>query len=212
MNAKTNAVATTGTTTSATADKTPAAQSGAATDGKGAEPTAETPKPDPFAGLKVVKVGEDDNVVDMSGLETSAPRKYAKVAEDAAKDKLPLMRGWKHAQAVFVPGTNKGGENGFKPGSVYGTIADIVNRAGRSGISAQDLVTQVRQRQLGNKRSHYCEKLPPVGWAEGWINSAVNKNICGVHASKRAPALYVAAKDSEATDKQNADAKAKAAA
>lgn len=174
-----------------------------------AETPAEEPKVDPFANLPRISLADTQDVLDMSGLETSNPRKYAKVQEDAAANKLPLQRGWKHATAMFVPGTNKGGENGFKPGSVYGTIADIVQRAGRSGISAHELVTQVRQRQIGNKRSHYCEKLPPVGWAEGWINTAVTKNIIGVHATKRAPAIFpVAAAGTEATAAENNAAKA----
>lgn len=204
----------------AKADQTPATGKGVdlskPADGKAPEaaaaPAPEAPKPDPFANLPTITLAETSNVVDMSGLETSLPRKYAKVNEDAAANKLPLMRGWKHATAIFVPGTNKGGENGWKPGSVYGTIADIVTRAGRAGITAHELVTQVRQRQIGNKRSHYCEKLPPVGWAEGWVNTAVTKNIVGVHATKRAPAIFpTAAKDTEATAAENNAAKAKAA-
>jgi hypothetical protein len=183
---KSTPAATNGKTTPAPASTTPAAPGGLAA------PVVETPKPDPFANLPLVKIGEDDKVLDMSGIPVNNPFKYAKVQEDGAKDKLPIMRGWKHGQAVFIPGTYKGGENGFKAGSVYGTIADIVTRAGRSGITAQDLVTQVRQRQIGNKRSKYCEKLPPLGWAEGWVNTAVTKNIIGVHATKRAPALVIA--------------------
>lgn len=200
----------------AKADQTPAkgAAAAPATDAKAPEaaaPAAEAPKPDPFANLPTISLAETTNVVDMSGLETSLPRKYAKVNEDAVAHKLPLMRGWKHATAIFVPGTNKGGENGWKPGSVYGTIADIVQRAGRSGITAHELVTQVRQRQVGNKRSHYCDRLPPVGWAEGWVNTAVTKNIVGVHATKRAPAIFPTAdKDTEATTAQNNAAKASA--
>lgn len=152
---------------------------------------AEPAKPDPFANLPVITLAETNDVVDMSGVTCTQPYKYDKVHTDALADKLPLRRGWKHSTAMFVPGTFKGGENGFRAGSVYGTIADIVTRAGRAGLTAHELVTQVRIRQIGNKRSKYCEKLPPVGWAEGWINTAVTKNIIGVHATKRAPALMV---------------------
>lgn len=175
-----------------------------------ADPKAEEPKPDPFADLPRIKLADTEGVLDMSGVECSNPRKYEKVHAEAVGGKLPLQKDWKHATAVFTPGTSKGGENGFKPGSVYGTIADIVSRAGRGGIAAHELVTQVRQRQVGNKRSHYCEKVPPVGWAEGWINTAVTKNIILVHPSKRAPALYVAPKGEEATPEQNKAAQAKA--
>lgn len=189
---------------------TPAADS--AVQPEAAATEAQAVKPDPFANLPHVKIGETENVLDLTGVKTSDPRKYGKVHEDAVTQKLPVMRGWKHSAAVFIPGTNKGGENGFKPGSVYGTIADIVNRAGRSGVTAQELVTQLRQRQMGaNKRSHYCEALPPVGWSEGWISTAVTKNIVGVHPTKKAPALFTAPKDAEATPEQNAAAKKAAA-
>ncbi len=164
-----------------------------------------------FDKLPRIKLADTNDVVDMTGMETSPARKYEKVHADAVEGKLPIQRGWKHAGAVFTPGTNKGGENGWKPDSVYGTIADIVTRAGRSGITAQELVTQVRLRQIGNKRSFYCTGLPPVGWAEGWVNTAVTKNIAGIHATKRAPALVTAPKGEEATPAQNKAAEAIAA-
>lgn len=157
----------------------------------GDAPAAEEAKPDPFAELPRIKLADTEDVLDLTGVEGNNPFKYAKGHEAAVAAKQPVQVGWKHSTAMFVPGTFKGGENGFRQGSVYGTIADIVTRAGRAGITAHELVTQVRIRQIGNKRSKYCEKLPPVGWAEGWINTAVTKNIIGVHATKRAPALMV---------------------
>lgn len=161
-----------------------------------------------FAKLPTIKVHEDAEVVDMSGVECTNPYKYDKVHNDAIAEKLPVKRGWKHMQAMFIPGTNKGGENGFRQGSVYGTIQDIVNKAGRSGISAQALVTQVRQRQIGNKRSKYCDKLPPVGWAEGWIDTAVTKNIIGQHATKKAPSLLAPAPAPAADEAKGQEQKA----
>lgn len=181
---------------------------------EGAAPAAEVV--DIFANLPIIKVGDDDGVLDLTGVENHAdPRKYGKVHADATEHKLPIQRGWKHSDAMFVTGHNKGGENGFRPGSVYGTIADIVRRTGKSGVSAQELVTAVRKAQIGNKRSVYCNGLPPVGWVEGWLNSAVRKNIVGIHASKKAPALTVAdvaAKDTEATAAQQEEAKKTATA
>jgi hypothetical protein len=177
-------------------------------------PVVATPEPvvvvDPFAGLPVHTIGKAEGLLDMSTLEVSQARKYDKVHTDASQDKLPVLRGWKHSAAMLTPGTNKGGENGFKVGSVYGIIADIVRRAGKAGIPAYEVATELRKRSMGaNKRSWYCDKLPPVGWAEGWLNSAITKNIAGVHATKKAPALTVAdtaAKDTEATPEQNAKA------
>lgn len=165
----------------------------------------EAPK-DPFANIPVITLNEA-SVRDLSGQETSAARKYSKVAEAAAETKMPVMIGWKHERAIFVPGTNRQERKGS---SVHGTIQSVVAAAGRSGITAYDLAAEVRVRQIGNKRSHYCEKLPPVGWAEGWINSAVTRGIISVHATRKAPALradQTAAKDTEATKEQDAAAK-----
>lgn len=188
--------------TKGAANSTPATGADAtAADGKPAEEV----KVDIFADLPRIKLADTDNVLDLTGVEGNNPFKYDKVHSAAVASKMPVKPGWKHSTAMFVPGTNKGGENGFKATSVYGTIADIVTRAGRGGLTAHELVTQVRIRQIGNKRSKYCDKLPPVGWAEGWIDSAVTKNICGIHATKRAPALTVAPAPAE-------DAKPEAAA
>ncbi len=175
-----------------------------------AEAPAEPAKPDPFANLPVITLGETTNVQDLSAADTGPARKYANVHAEAVAGKFPLMRKWKHARAIFTIGHNKGGENGFKPDSVHGTVADIVAKAGRAGITAHELVTQLRIRQVNNKRSVYCSgKLPVVGWAEGWLNSAVSRNIITVHPTKQAPAIFPeAAKDAEATPEQNAAAKA----
>lgn len=173
-----------------------------------AEQPAPEPKPDPFANVPLIKLADTSDVKDLSGADTTQPYKYATVHADAVANKFPMMRNWKHSRAMFTPGTNKGGESGFKPASVYGTIADIAAKAGRAGISAHEMVTQLRIRQIGNKRSKYCEKLPPVGWAEGWLNSAVTKNIVGIHASKQAPAIFpVAAPGAEATKGEEKAAK-----
>lgn len=157
-----------------------------AAEGEGdAEPEPE-PVVDPFADLQVVSRGEGAEFTDFSDVETSNPRKYEAVNAAARADRSPTAKGWKHERAMLVPGTNK---KELKPGSVYGTIQQIVNAAGRTGIPAYVVANKLRRMQIGNKRSHYCEALPPVGWAEGWINTAITKSIVGVHASKQAPAL-----------------------
>lgn len=150
-----------------------------------AEPEAE-PAVDPFAEVPVVSIGDDVSFQDFTDVETSNPRKYEAVNAAARADRSPTAKGWKHERAMLIPGTNK---KELKPGSVYGTIQQIVNAAGRVGIPAYVVANKLRRMQIGNKRSHYCEALPPVGWAEGWINTAITKSIVGVHASKQAPAL-----------------------
>lgn len=161
----------------------------AATPAAEAEAPVEAAKPDPFAGLPLVKLNEAE-VLDLSTVETSAARKYEKVNTAAIAAKMPMQTGWKHSAAIFVPGAVK---KEFRAGSVFGTIADITGRAGRQGIASYELVTELRRAQIGNKRSHYCEKLPPVGWAEGYINSAVTQGIVNVHGSRKAPSLVAAA-------------------
>jgi hypothetical protein len=168
--------------------------------GNGQAPGAEAPaRPDPFANLPTVRLAEA-TVLDTSGLTFSAPRKYEKAHTAAIGARMPIQSGWKYSTAIFVPGSVT---KEFRAGSVFGTIVDIVKRAGRQGISSYELALELRRAQVGNKRSHYCTEVPPVGWAEGYINSAVQQGLINVHTSRKAPALMVApaaAADSNAGD------------
>jgi hypothetical protein len=156
---------------------------------QGGGEVAETPvRPDPFANLKTIRLAEAE-VVDTSGLAFSAPRKYAKAHEAAIAEKLPVQKGWKHATAVIVAGNVT---KEFRAGSVFGSIVEIAKRAGRQGIPAYQLALDLRRAQIGNKRSHYCTETPPVGWAEGYINSAIQQGLVNTHATRKAPALTVA--------------------
>lgn len=160
----------------------------------GTTPEAEVQTPvDPFANLPIVRLGEAD-VTDTSGLTHSEARKYLKGHEAAIGAKMPIQPNWKYASALFQPGVVKES----RPGSVFHSIQDIVGRAGKAGITSYELATQLRKAQIGNKRSHYCTALPPIGWAEGYINSAVQQGMIKVHATKKAPALVVAAAQAEA--------------
>jgi hypothetical protein len=148
------------------------------TEGEGT-PAAEAVVADPFANVPVTRIGDDVQFDDFTDERTADPRKYTNVNAAAVAERLPTMKGWKHERAMLVPGTNK---REFKQGSVYGTIQQIVNAAGRTGIPAYVLASKLRRMQVGNKRSHYCGDstggaLPPIGWAEGWINTAITKSI-----------------------------------
>ena len=153
---------------------------------EGGESAAPEAAADPFADVPVTKIGDDVTFDDFTDTQTSDPRKYASVQAAATAERLPTAKGWKHERVMLVPGMNR---KELKPGSVYGTIQQIVAAAGRAGIPAYVVATKLRRLQVGNKRSHYCEKLPPIGWAEGWLNTAITKNIVGVHPTKQAPAL-----------------------
>lgn len=142
---------------------------------------------DPFADLPVVKV-EDYEYRDLTDVElVSAPRKYESVHTEARAAKLPVKKNWKHAGDMIAMGRV---QKEFKPTSVYGTIAQVVASYGRAGVPAYVLVAKVRQAQIGNKRSHYCTALPPIGWAEGWIDTFISKNH-GRVMEKKAPPLTV---------------------
>lgn len=188
----------------AKSDSTGSAE-GTAPEGTAAEAA---PAPDPFADVPVVNIGDDVSFDDFSDSKTADPRKYTNVNAAAVSQRLPTMVNWKHERAMLVPGTNR---KEFKQGSVYGTIQQIVNAAGRTGIPAYVVATKLRRLQVGNKRSHYCDGLPPIGWAEGWLNTAITKSIAGVHPTKQAPALRDEVTEGEAKANE-AEAQGKLAA
>jgi hypothetical protein len=182
-------------------------------EGTSPEANAEATAADPFADVPIVNIGDDVSFSDFSDTPTADPRKYANVAAAAVAERLPTAKGWKHERAMLVPGTNR---KELKEGSVYGTIQQIVSSAGRAGIPAYVVATMLRRKQVGNKRSHYCTTgdagaLPPIGWAEGWINTAITKNIAGTHPTKEAPALRETVTEGEAAANA-ADAQGKIAA
>jgi len=147
-------------------------------------PAAEVVAVDPFADLPMTKV-EDYEFRDLTDAVGNEPYKYDAVHKAAVEAKLPMKSGWKHSAAMIVRGTSR---RDFKPGSVYGTIDQIVQQYGRAGVPAYVLVAKVRQLQIGNKRSKYCTALPPIGWAEGWIDTYVSKNH-GKVMEKKAPPI-----------------------
>ena len=168
---------------------------------------------DPFADVPVTKIGDGVEFQDFTDTPGGDPRKYANVHSAATAERLPTMKGWKHERAMLIPGTNRAER---KPTSVYGTIQQIVAAAGRAGIPAYVVANKLRRLQAGNKRSVYCVSgdqaaLPAIGWAEGWINTAITKGIAGVHPTKQAPALREEVTEGEAKANE-AEAQGKIAA
>ncbi len=99
--------------------------------------------------------------------------KYRDVHAKAEAAGSPVVLGWKHANTRFVPGTSKQGGTS----SAYGTIRAICREAGAAGSTGITLATELRKRQVGNGRSSYCNGMPPIGWAEGWIDTAVTSRL-----------------------------------
>ena len=139
---------------------------------------------DPFADLPMTTIG-DYEFRDFATAETSDPRKYTEVQKAALEGKLPIKPNWKYKDAMITAGRVV---REFRQDSVWGTIDQIVRSYGRAGIPAYALVPKVRQAQIGNKRSHYCTGLPPIGWAEGWIDTYISKAY-GKVMEKKAPLL-----------------------
>lgn len=148
-----------------------------------ADPEAETPPVavNPFESLPVLKAG-DYEVHDLTALPKEialgAAGKYEAVATKAKELGIQMKQGWKHANAVFKIGS-VGDEK--KPTTVMGMIQQIVKGYGREGCPAIVLVTRLRESAVNNTRSHFCQgKLPTVGWAEGYVDGAINQNLIKV--------------------------------
>lgn len=148
-----------------------------------AAPAAEAPKPvvNPFEKVPVLKAGNYE-VHDLSttpkGLTDAAPRKYEAVVAKAKELSVQMKIGYKHANAVFKIGSVADEK---KPTTVMGMIQQIVKGYGREGCPAIVLVTRLREQAYTNSRSHFCQgKLPPVGWAEGYVDGAINQNLIKV--------------------------------
>lgn len=140
--------------------------------------------PDPFADLPVTKV-EDYEFRDFTSVETAPARKYDGVQKTALAAHLPVKKDWKHRTDMVTIGRVS---REFRPGSVWGTCDQIVRSFGRAGVPAYVLATKLREAQIGNKRSHYCTALPPIGWAEGYIDTFISKGY-GKVMEKKAPAI-----------------------
>lgn len=142
---------------------------------------------DPFADLPVIKV-EDYSIHDYSSIETANPRKYSAAQEAALKAKSQIKPGWKLATAMLAVGPHE--PENMKPTSVMGQIRGFVASHGRAGVPAYVVVDYLRREARDNKRSHYLSgKLPPIGWAEDYINGALSKKLVRVLEGKVAPAL-----------------------
>lgn len=156
-----------------TAKKTPAVK----TDAVETNTPDMTAKPDPFANLPIVTV-DDVSLPDLSK-ETAVnqPFKYEGVHAKAVEAGSAVKQGWKYANARFTIGRSL---KELKPTSSHGMIFQLVGTAGKAGLSATELVTRHRIGQIGNKRSKYCDSLPPVGWSEGWVDTAVTRGLIKV--------------------------------
>lgn len=122
------------------------------------------------------------------GTRAADPGKYARVHAAATVAGSPVALGWKHVAAVFAAGKGR-----HDATSVYGTIHAICREAGSDGTTAAALATALRHRQIGNPRTRYCDGLPPIGWAEGWIDTAVTLSVVLARAAPTASPPSVAA-------------------
>ncbi|WP_152608770.1 DUF4011 domain-containing protein [Croceibacterium mercuriale] len=104
--------------------------------------------------------------------EVLFPGKYARVHDEAVQLGIATKRGWKWHDAMFqVAGKARRSRN------VHDAIWRIVYAAGSEGMTGEALATALRHDQAGNIRSEYCRGLPPIGWAEGWIDTAIDQRI-----------------------------------
>lgn len=170
--------------------------------GDGDSETTATSPVDLFASVPVINIGTDE-VRDLTklpeGVTEAAARKYETVNTKAKELGIQMKQGWKHANAVFKIG---GSRDEKKPTTVMGTIQQIVKSYGSEGCPAIVLVSRLRQQAMTNTRSHFCQnKLPPVGWAEGYVDGALNQKLITVSGqmSNELAAKSLVAAPAEAT-------------
>lgn len=142
---------------------------------------APAPAVNPFEKLPVLKAGDyevHDLTQPVKGIVEGPARKYEAVAAKAKELGLQMKQGYKHANAVFKIGSVADEK---KPTTVMGMIQQIVKGYGREGCPAIVLVTRLREQAHTNTRSVFCQgKLPAVGWAEGYVDGAINQNLIKV--------------------------------
>lgn len=99
--------------------------------------------------------------------------KYETVHTAAMAAGSPVIIGWPNKERRFIAGKVPRG----RISSVYAAIQRIAAAAGDAGLTGAELATRLRTDQTGNPRSEYCAGLPPIGWAEGWIHTAIQKRL-----------------------------------
>jgi len=145
---------------------------------------------DPFADVPVIALDDDTTVQDLTDVVGSPAYKYTERDAAARAERSPMLKNYKHGDKVLIPGNN---HKELRAGSVYSDIRAIVQSFGRAGVPVVKVITELRKKQIGNKRSKYCESLPPIGWAEGWLDTAITKGFVNIHATKTAPSRRVEA-------------------
>lgn len=153
---------------------------GGNSDAKGKEPEAKiapcsTDARYNYRGKEFVDLRTADNVCAEKKAGEKAAHKYAKVHAAATTAGSPCKLGWRYATMVFVA---KKSAPEKKEGTAHGIIQKLVKQAGDNGISGMELVPLVRAAAKNNTRTNFgAGQVPPIGWAEGWIDSAVGTII-----------------------------------
>ena len=94
---------------------------------------------------------------------------YRKKQEKAAG--ADVDPNWKYKDKIFVLDSRRP----KSPASVMGVLVSYVEQAGENGISGMELASKLRHHNWSGARSAYvANSLPPVGWAEGYVNGALS--------------------------------------
>lgn len=103
----------------------------------------------------------------LNELKFAAARKYSGIVEkNPNKDSNPA---WAKRDAKFTLGHAPKTAT-----SVFGTLYSLVGQ--NIGKTGKELASLLRWYPFPNrKRSEYLDGIPPIGWAEGYIDGAVTK-------------------------------------
>lgn len=132
----------------------------------------------------------------------AAPRKYApRVEKTQGKHYDP---NWAKCESTFVVGHPPKTAT-----SVMGVIFSLVGAKENKGKTGKEFAAILRAYDFPNrKRSVYLDGLPPVGWAEGYIDGAVQKGYIVMLGADGKPVAKVAAPAAKAGEKAESAASA----
>jgi hypothetical protein len=128
-----------------------------------------------FRGREFVDLRGASGTMAAKKAGAEAEHKYVKIHAAAEAAGSPCKLGWRYATKIFVAGSSKVEK---KEGTAHGIIQSLVKQAGTAGISGMELVPLVRAAAKKNTRTNFgAGQVPPIGWAEGWIDSAITGNL-----------------------------------
>ena len=159
-----------------------------ATRAKGQEATVEETKaaaPQEPETMEQQPVSTDEQAGFMEDGLSSTLGKYADrhVKTREADPETDCDPRWRYRDSLFVAGRQPA-----RLENVFGRMYGILHEAGPEGLTGKELVSKLRRYPNIAPRSKYAaDGLPPIGWAEDYVNGGLRKNGGVVKFHKNQP-------------------------